>query len=133
MRLWLLDTNAVSAAIHRRSPRLDARLVEVGTRSVRISAITYGELRYGVELKPEARRLARNIHDFVREVPILPWTEATGEAYGSLRAGLRKAGLALAPLDMLIAAHALEAGATLVSSDRAFRHVPGLAVEDWAA
>jgi tRNA(fMet)-specific endonuclease VapC len=32
---------------------------------------------------------------------------------------------------MLIAAHALEAGATLVTSDRAFRFVPGLMVENW--
>jgi len=43
------------------------------------------------------------------------------------------AGLALQPLDMLIAAHALEAGAVLVSADRAFRFVPGLTVEDWTA
>jgi tRNA(fMet)-specific endonuclease VapC len=46
---------------------------------------------------------------------------------------MERSGNLLAPLDMLIAAHALEAGATLVSNDRAFRFVPGLAVEDWAA
>ena len=44
---------------------------------------------------------------------------------------MERGGKSLAPLDMLIAAHALEAGATLVSNDRAFRHVPGLTVEDW--
>ena len=48
-----------------------------------------------------------------------------------LRATMERSGKSLAPLDMLIAAHALEAGATLVSSDRAFRHIPGLTVEDW--
>lgn len=53
--------------------------------------------------------------------------------YGELRAAMRRIGRGLQPLDMLIAAHALEAGAVLVSSDSAFRHVPGLAVEDWTA
>jgi tRNA(fMet)-specific endonuclease VapC len=36
-------------------------------------------------------------------------------------------------MDTLIAAHALAAGATLVSNDRAFKRVAGLRVEDWTA
>jgi tRNA(fMet)-specific endonuclease VapC len=86
---------------------------------------------FDVESKPQARRLAGKVDDFFREVPVLPWTETTSEVYGRLRAEMRRSGRALQPLDMLIAAHALEAGATLVSSDRAFRHVPGPNVEDW--
>lgn len=133
MRLWLFDTNAVSSAIHRQSATFDARLVKEGAKGVRVSAITYAEIRYGLELKPQATRLARNADDFFREVPVLPWTEITSEVYGLLRAEMRRDGKTLQPLDMLIAAHALEAGATLVSSDRAFRFVPGLSVEDWTA
>ena len=34
-------------------------------------------------------------------------------------------------LDLLIAAHALSVDAVLVTNDRAFGMVPGLAVEDW--
>jgi predicted nucleic acid-binding protein len=34
-------------------------------------------------------------------------------------------------MDTLIAAQALAIGATLVTNDQAFRHVPGLTVEDW--
>lgn len=131
MTLWLFDTNAISNAISRRSATFDARLVREGTRGVRVSAISYGEVRYGLELKPQASSLARNVDDFFREVLVLPWTEATSEVYGRLRAEMRRLGKALQPLDMLIAAHALEAGATLVSSDGAFRYVPGLTVEDW--
>ncbi len=71
--------------------------------------------------------------DLLREITVLPWTEATGNVYGGLRASLRRTGKSLAPLDLLIAAHALEAGATLVTNDAAFRHVPGLVVEDWRA
>lgn len=132
MTLWLFDTNTISAAVRQQSRALDARLANIEGEQVRISAITYGEIRFGLAQKPEARRLARNMRDFLHAVPVLPWTTATAEIYGVLRADLKRRGLGLSPLDMLIAAHALEAGATLVSSDRAFRSVPDLTVEDWS-
>lgn len=131
MTIWLLDTNMVSAAVHRRSVALDERLARRGPDLLRVSAISYGEFRFGLAQKPQARHLARSIADFFREVRVLPWTEATAETYGDLRAAMKRAGRALSPLDMLIAAHALEAGARLVTGDRAFTHVPGLAAEDW--
>jgi len=129
----MLDTNAVSTAVHRRSALFDRKLGEVGGEAISISAITYGEIIYGLEWKPEARKLAKSMSDFLREISVTPWTEATAEVYGTLRAELRRTGKSLAPLDMLIAAHALEVGATLVTSDRPFRQVPGLTVEDWTA
>jgi tRNA(fMet)-specific endonuclease VapC len=46
---------------------------------------------------------------------------------------MERSGKSLASLDLLIASHALEAGATLVTNDGAFRHVPGLRIEDWTA
>jgi tRNA(fMet)-specific endonuclease VapC len=133
MMLYLLDTNAVSMAVHRRSSALDRRMDRIGVDAIAISSITYGEIVYGLEWKAEARRLARSMGDFLREIMVLPWTEATGDLYGKLRADMRHSGISLQPLDLLIAAHALEAGATLVTSDAAFRHVPGLTVEDWTA
>ena len=133
MMLYLLDTNAVSMAVHRRSSALDRRMDQIGGNAIAISSITYGEIVYGLEWKAEARRLARSMGDFLREIMVLPWTEATGDLYGKLRADMRRSGISLQPLDLLIAAHALEAGATLVTGDAAFRHVPGLAVEDWTA
>ncbi|MEO4000548.1 type II toxin-antitoxin system VapC family toxin [Mesorhizobium sp. CAU 1732] len=131
MKIWLLDTNTISAAVHRRSETLDERLLELGALPLRVSAISYGEVQFGLAQKPAARHLARSIADFFRNVQILDWTESTAEVYGTLRADMKKAGKALSPLDMLIAAHALEAHATLVTSDRAFRFVPGLDTVDW--
>jgi hypothetical protein len=42
-------------------------------------------------------------------------------------------GIGLSAMDMLIAAHAIAAGCTLLSADRAFVQVPGLRVIDWSA
>ena len=53
-------------------------------------------------------------------------------AYGTLRAQLQARGLPIGALDMLIAAHALALGATLVTNNLAeFARVPGLACENW--
>jgi tRNA(fMet)-specific endonuclease VapC len=50
-----------------------------------------------------------------------------------VRAGLEGSGTSLAPLDLLIAAHALSVGAVLVTNDQAFRFVAGLDTQDWTA
>lgn len=133
MNCWMLDTNTVSLLLHRRSPVVDRRATAIGTNNMCVSAIGYAETRYGIAKNREAIHLPNAAGIFFAEVTIMPWTKETAERYGDLRATMRRAGRSLSPLDMLIAAHALDVGATLVSSDRAFLHVPGLAVEDWTA
>ena len=50
-----------------------------------------------------------------------------------LRAGLEKSGLLTGAYDLLIAAHALALGLTLVTNHvREFPRVPGLSLENWA-
>ncbi len=44
---------------------------------------------------------------------------------------MERRGRPLGALDLMIAAHALEAGAVLITSDRAFHFVAGLKIEDW--
>jgi tRNA(fMet)-specific endonuclease VapC len=133
MTIYLLDTNVVSNAVHRRSDVVAKRLLNVDTNQLKVSSITYGEVQFGLAQRPDSKKLAEAITDFFIEIEVLSWTDLTAQTYGRLRAVMRSAGKALEPLDMLIAAHALEAGAVLVSSDSAFRHVPDLTVEDWTA
>lgn len=53
--------------------------------------------------------------------------------YGEIRAGLERSGTTIGPLDMLIAAHALSLGTTLVTNnEKEFRRVSGLRCENWA-
>jgi tRNA(fMet)-specific endonuclease VapC len=127
----MLDTNAVSAFMLGRSAALDSRIARHAPSKLCISAVTYGEILYGLRNRPEAVRLAAAANTLLGMVEIVPWTSEAAEVYGQLRADMRQAGKSLQPLDMLIAAHAVSVGAILVTADKAFRHVPGLETEDW--
>ena len=129
---FLLDTNTVSQIIRGVPPRVSERLAATPIEQLFLSAITEGELMFGLARRPEAVRLAEAVAAFLRRVEVLPWDSAAAARYGPLRADLEAAGRPRGNLDTLIAAHALAAGATLVSSDLAFARVPDLATVDWA-
>lgn len=124
----MLDTNAVSAFLQRRSPRLDGWVRE---QRCCLSAIVVAEIRYGLEKRPAATRLRALAESTLDTLEILPWTEACSRIYGRLRAELERHGKPLAALDLLIASHALSEGCTLVTADQAFTHVAELHLEAW--
>lgn len=126
----MLDTNAVSAIAKGRAETLNGILSE---RPYCISVITEAELRFGLARRPINTDLRRIVENFLSSVDILPWTSASAERYAQLRTELENLGKPLAPMDLLIAAHALAEGCILVSADRAFAQVPGLRVLDWSA
>ena len=128
--LYLLDTNTVSHLI-KRHPQVTQRLLAAPMHKICISAITAGELAFGLAKRPQALALKTAVDEFLRRVEVLPWDEAVAQTYGTLRAQLQSQGTPLAALDMQIAAHALHLKATLVSSDRAFAQVTDLLMEDW--
>jgi tRNA(fMet)-specific endonuclease VapC len=128
--LFLLDTNTVSHLI-KSNPQATQRLLAVPMHSICISAITAGELAYGLAKRPEAVTLKAAVNEFLRRVDVLPWDDAVAQTYGTLRAQLQSQGITLSPLDMQIAAHALHVKAVLVSSDAAFQYVTLLEIENW--
>ena len=79
------------------------------------------------------RSLRATVDELLAAIEILPWTSATAQRYGIIRAELERRGKPLGALDLMIAAHAVEHDAVLATSDRAFRMVPALQVEDWTS
>ena len=126
--LLMLDTNALSAVMKARSPALDLRL---SIAPFCISVVTEGEIRFGLARRPQRVGFAALAEAVLGRIDIRPWTSATARRYGPLRTELAALGKPLAPLDLMIAAHALAEGATLVTADRAFAQVPGLALQDY--
>ena len=129
---YLLDTNAASAILRQREP-VCARAASVPLSSLAISSVTAGELHYGVAKRPQATALTKLVREFLRYTDIVPWTDAIAPHYGTLRAALETKGITIAPLDLMIAAHALAVDATLVSADQALLQIDILKIEDWSA
>ncbi len=130
MTRYMLDTNTVSYLI-KGHPAVSRRVVNVPMASLCISSITESELLFGLAKRPEAKRLHTVVREFLLRVDVLPWDSAIAECYGAVRAELERQGKLLGPLDLLIATHALGAGAVLVTNDQAFCKVADLHVEDW--
>ena len=127
---FMLDTNIASYIVRGPTAALARRLLAVAPASLCVSCITQGELLHGVERKPGAVNLRTAVGEFLSRLDILPWDSAAATRYGVLRAALEAGGTPLGNLDTLIAAHALSAGAVLVTNDRAFSRVAALTVEN---
>ena len=128
---YLLDTNTVSLLI-RKNPFVIHSVSRTTPELLGISAVTMGELLFGLARRPEAHQLHYLVREFLNLIDVLPVDEPVMETYGPLRAKLEAAGTVLPPLDLLIATHALSLNLTLVTNDGAFSMVPGLSVEDWS-
>jgi tRNA(fMet)-specific endonuclease VapC len=126
----MLDTNMVSHIL-KGHPRALARLAATPMTAVCISAITEGELRFGLAKRPQAVKLHHIVHEFLQRVESRPWDAAVAAVYGRLRAALEAGGKGVGALDLLIAAHALALDCVLVTNDVGFGQVGPLKTEDW--
>jgi tRNA(fMet)-specific endonuclease VapC len=133
-RLYMLDTNTVSYIVKGKSSAARARLAGLGTNETTcISSITEAEIEYGLAKNPNAANLRTALHWFLSRMQVLPYGSAEARAYGHLRVKQEAAGRPLESMDMLIAAHAIATGAILVTGDKVFSYVTGLAgIENWA-
>ena len=130
MTRYMLDTNTVSHLL-KKHPAVASRVVAVPITSLCISAITQGELLFGLAKRPNAAALHDAVWEFLRRVDVLPWDATTAPVYGTARAATQREGRVLAPMDLLVGTHALSADAILVTNDRAFGQLPDLMIEDW--
>lgn len=128
---FLLDTNIVSDLIRNPRGRVAARMARAGEEQVFISVIVAAELRFGVvrRLSPV---LSQKVDALLDRFPILPIEPPVDRFYAKLRTELESAGTPIGANDMLIAAHVLALGCTLVTDNvREFSQVRQLSIENW--
>ena len=128
MRL-LLDTNAYTALMRGRDDVASSvRRAEL----LYLSAIVAGELLFGFRNGNRYERNREALRAFLANpyVEFLEVTLTTADRFARIASGLRRKGTPIPTNDMWIAAHALEVGADLVSSDRHFELVEGLVLAE---
>ena len=130
--LYLLDTNTCIYIIKRSPSHVYRRFKRLRVGDVGVSAITYCELQFGVakSSKPGQNQLA--LTEFLGPLEVLDFPSAAAPVFGEVRAHLQRVGTPIGNYDLLIAAHALHLGLTLVTNNaKEFNRVPDLRLENW--
>ena len=122
----LLDSGAYSQLMRGREQV--SRIVR-GAEEVLLSAVVLGELLYGFRNSSRYERNVRGMRAFLDNpyVSFVPVGQTTADRYSRIVASLRAKGRRIPTNDVWVAAHAMETGADLVSADRRFEHVDGIA------
>lgn len=128
---FMLDTNVISDLIKDPMGKVARQLETEGESSVCSSIIVASELRYGVA-NSGSNELSLRVDAALSAIDILPFDIPADTEYGKLRALLAAKGKPIGPNDLLIAAHALSLGLTLVTDNvREFKRAKGLSVVNW--
>ena len=128
---YLLDTNILSALIRQPQGPVAATLARRGYGTVCTSIVVAAELRFGAR-KLGSEALTDKVDDLLVSLPVLSLDAGADHIYAEIRLQLEHAGTPIGPNDLLIAAHALASGLTLVTDNaEEFGGVAGLQVEKW--
>jgi tRNA(fMet)-specific endonuclease VapC len=133
--MLLLDTNAVSAVMHRRPEALE-RLRAEEPWSVILCSPVAAEIQYGLaRLAAGSRRRKLLEAEYRRLRKVVSWQDWTEEAateYGRLKALLEQKGARIDDMDLVIASVALATGARIATCNRRhFSRIQGLDLDDW--
>lgn len=123
----LFDTSAYVAL--KRGNEEVAELLR-SSESLGMSIIVLGELLFGFHDGSRTRENIAELEEFLSHplVSVVLLTETTADRFGRISTALKGAGAPIPTNDIWIAAQAMEHGLELVSFDRYFEHVPGLAL-----
>jgi len=132
MLKYMLDTNIIIYTIKNRPKKVRDTFNEHEGQMC-ISAITRGELIYGVENSAQPKKNLEIVNGLLSRLEIASFEEYASDHFGQLRAELYKKGKPIGPYDMLIAGHARAMGLILITNNtKEFERVPGLRIQNWA-
>jgi tRNA(fMet)-specific endonuclease VapC len=130
---YLLDTNICIYIAKRKPDRVLARLRQLRPGDIGMSVVTYLELVYGAWKSDQVETNLDRLEQLRNLIPVQSLDADVGRYYGRVRAELEKKGVPIGAYDLMIAAHALSLGLTVVTNDvREFARVDGLRLDNWA-
>ena len=130
---YLLDTNICIYIAKRKPSGVLARLQQLRLGDIGMSVVTYLELVYGAWRSEQVETNLARLEQLRHLIPVQSLGADVGGYYGRLRAELKRKGVPIGAYDLMIAAHALSLGLTLVTNNvREFARVDGLRLDNWA-
>jgi tRNA(fMet)-specific endonuclease VapC len=115
--LYMLDTNMCSYIIRDNPKGIFKKLKEIEQEhTVGLSSIVVSELLYGAKKRGSAK-LSKIVSLFIEQFVIYDYDKASAHEYAKIRTTLEKKGQVIGVHDMLISAHALSVGATIVTNN----------------
>ena len=131
--MYMLDTNAVIMGIRHPDWPIVSRLEQHVGLDLCISAITLGELEYGIKKSRDPIRTRFGVYQFLAGIRVLPFDADAARHFGDIYGDLEMKHMRISDRDTMIAAHARSLGYTVVTNNtREFSRVPGLKYEDWS-
>jgi tRNA(fMet)-specific endonuclease VapC len=130
--MYLLDTNICIYIINSSPRTVVERIKQFKPSQVKLSAISIGELEYGVSKSRNRERNRNALVDFASGFDILPFDDNDAEVFGLIRADLEKRGQVIGSYDMQIAAQAISKDLILVTNNTGeFERIKDLKLENW--
>lgn len=129
--LYLLDTNIISELIKNPRGVIFSKIRKVGEETICTSIIVACESRFGAK-KKNSQKLIEKLEIILNSIEILPLTNPVEQYYAEIRSDLEQQGKPIGGNDLLITAHCLSLGLTLVTANVGeFSRVSNLKVENW--
>ena len=129
---YLLDTNVCIDYLNRRYLSVVKRVQSLVPDDLCLSSVVVAELRYGADRSARGAQNHERLDILTLEIQCLDFDLSAARTFGRLRSALEAAGTPIGPYDMMIAAHVLSLGLTLVTDNGGeFRRVEGLKIENW--
>jgi tRNA(fMet)-specific endonuclease VapC len=131
--MYLLDTNICIYAIKNRPEGILKRIFEKSSDGIFLSSLTVAELEYGVESSRDIEQNRIALMKFLSLFNVLSFDDSDAIPYGKVKASLKREGILIGPIDLLLAAQAISRGLVFVTNNtREFARVPDIRLENWA-
>ncbi len=131
--MFLLDTNICIFLIKKKNQILLDKLKKNYNKGIFISSLTLAELEFGIENSEHKEKNRFSLIEFLSIFEILPFEQSDTQAFGIIKADLKKSGNLIGSVDALLAAQAISRNLTFITNNtKEFKRIKNLKMEDWS-